>query len=164
MTRAACFFIVALCFIAAYSCKTDERDPCLQPRTTVLRAHSYHHADTGAAINDTLLPNPILHPLTSGTTAYYYGGVKRISSFSLSLSNVADSCTWVIQPDSALALRDTITFYYTRQLRFLSNACGYTNFYNLLRIVATAHALDSAIIAHSDVTSDANVEHLKLYY
>src|SRR4051812_6872619 len=123
MTRAACLTLIALCFIAAYSCKTEERDPCLQPRTTVLRAHSYHHADTGSAVSDTLLPNPILRPLTGGTIIYYYGGVKRVSNFSLSLSNVVDSCTWVIQPDSAVALRDTITFYYNRQLRFLSNAC-----------------------------------------
>jgi hypothetical protein len=164
MTKAAYLLLIALSFIAAYSCKTDERDPCLQPRTVVLRAHSYHHADTGTAISDTLLPNPILQPLTGGTTLYYYGGVKRIANLSLSLSNVVDSCTWVIQPDSAIALSDTLTFYYTRQLRFLSNACGYTNFYNILRVATTTHALDSAIIAHSDVTSDANVEHLKLYY
>jgi hypothetical protein len=150
--------------LAAWSCKKETRDPCEQPRTTVVRVHTYRHADTGTAVIDTLLPNPILVPLTGGTTLYYYGGVKRISTFALTLSNVADSSRWMIWPDSANSTRDTVTIYYSRQPRFLSNACGYTNFYNLQRVVTTQHALDSIIIARGDVTTDANVEHLKFYY
>jgi hypothetical protein len=164
MTRYAPIIIVLLGIAAVYSCKKEERDPCNQPRTIVMRAHAYRHADTGTAIRDTALPNPVLLPITGGLTQYYFGGVKRITQFTLSLSNIADSATWVIRPDSASFLQDTLTFYYERQLRFLSNACGYTNFYQLQRIQSTTNVLDSVIIARPDVTNDANVEHLKLYY
>lgn len=164
MTKWVFTALLVLSFVAVFSCKKEERDPCLQPRTILLRAHAYHHADTGTRVLDTLLPNPVLKPLTNGAVQYYFGGVKRISQLSFLLSNLADSSTWVIQPDSATGLEDTLTFYYQRQLHFLSNACGYTNFYNLQRVIATRHALDSVIMAHSDVTTDANVEHLKLYY
>ncbi len=146
------------------ACKKDERDPCLQPVTTVLRAHTYHHADTGAATPDTLLPNPVFIPLTGGSVLYYYGGQKRISQFGLSLSKAYDSCSWIIRPDSAVTLQDTLTFYYERQLRFLSNSCGYTNYFNLNRVTTTHNGLDSAIINRADVTADVNVLHLKLYY
>lgn len=150
--------------LLAYGCKKQERDPCLQPRSTFLRVHAYRHADTGVALFDTLLPNPILMPLTGGGTQYYYGGVKRIATFALTLSQVADSSRWIIRPDSANPLQDTLTFYYDRQLRFLSNACGYTHFYDLKRVVSTTNALDSALIQRGDITTDANVEHLKLIY
>jgi hypothetical protein len=156
--------VVVAALLLLHSCTKEERDPCLQPRSTVLRAHAYRHADTGKAVMDTLLPNPLLIPLTGQSTQYVFGGVKRISTFTLSLSNIADSSVWIIRPDSAFLLEDTFTIYYQRQLRFLSNSCGYTNYYNLDSIHFTRHALDSARINHADVTTDANVEHLKLFY
>lgn len=156
--------IVLFCFAAAIGCQKEERDPCLQPRTALVRAHAYRHEDTGTAIRDTFLSNPLLLPLTGGSTQYYFGGVKRIAILNFSLSDVADSSRWIIRPDSAVALEDTLTFYYDRQLRFLSNACGYTNYYNIRRVAATRHVLDSAIVARQDVTSDVNVDHLRLYY
>ncbi len=150
--------------VVAIGCSKEERDPCLQPRTTVMRVHTYRHADTGTAILDTPLANPVFLPLSGGSVPYYYGGQKRISQFGLSLSQVADSSRWIIRPDSAFALQDTLTIFYERQLRFLSNACGYTHFYNLSRVSTTHNAIDSAIINRGDVTTDANVLHLKIYY
>ncbi len=165
MTKQAYLFVaIAGIVMLLHSCTKDERDPCLQPRTTVVRAHAYRHADTGKAILDTLLPNLQLRPQTGQAIQYAFGGQKRISSFTLSLSNIADSSIWIIRPDSAIALEDTFTIFYERQLRFLSNSCGYTNYYNLDSLHFTRHALDSATINIADVTSDANVIHLKLYY
>lgn len=159
---------VLLCTVSAcillYSCSKEERAPCLQPRTTVLLARSYHHADTGNAIRDTSLPNPQLRPLTDGLTQYIFGGQKRISAFTFTLSNIADSSRWIIRPDSAFAIEDTLTFRYQRQLRFLSNSCGYTNYYNLLGASTTTNAIDSVIIKRPDITSDANVVNLNIYY
>jgi hypothetical protein len=162
--QVALFAAIAGVMMLLHSCTKDDRDPCLQPRTTVVRAHAYRHADTGKAILDTLLPNIQLRPQTGQAIQYAFGGLKRISSFTLSLSNLADSSVWIIRPDSATALEDTFTIYYQRQLRFLSNSCGYTNFYNLDSLHYTRHALDSARINKADVTSDANVIHVKLFY
>ena len=156
--------LISLALTGSVGCSKEERDPCLQPRTTVMRVHSYRHADTGSAILDTALIKPLFLPLTDGGVQYYYGLATRSADFSLSLSQVADSSRWVIRPDSAADVQDTLTIFYQRQLRFLSNACGYTNFYNLDRVSTTHYAIDSAIINRSDVTNDANVLHLKLYY
>jgi len=147
----------------AQSCTKDEREPCLQPRTTVLRAQTIHPADTGTARPDTVLPNPQLRPLTGLAQQYIFSG-KRLSNFTFTLSNVADSSRWILRPDSALALEDTLTFYYQRQLRFLSNACGYTNFYNLDRVATTRHVIDSVFIMRADITTDANVLNLRLLF
>ncbi len=164
MIKAVLALSVALLFLLlVQSCSKEDRDPCLQPKATVLRARTMRHADTGAAIMDTLLPNPQLRPL-SDATQYVFGGVRRLSRFSFSLSNVADSSRWVIRPDSAVAVEDTLTFHYQRQLRFLSNACGYTNFYNLQGVTATYHAIDSIRIVRPDITTDANVENLRIFY
>ncbi len=150
--------------LAASGCGKENRDPCLQPRQTLMRAHAYHHADSTGALADTLLPAPMLIPLTGQTTTYYYLGTPRSSQLSFTLSGVADSSRWVIVPDTASSLSDTLTVFYDRQLRFLSNACGYTYFFNLKELSYTRHGLDSAFIMHADVTTDANVEHLKLIY
>ncbi len=148
----------------ALACNKEARDPCLQPRQTLMRAHAYHHADTGSAMLDTLLPAPLLIPLSGLPVQYEYLATPRSSQFSFTLSGVADSSRWVIRPDTASMIQDTFTVFYDRQLRFLSNACGYTYFFNLKQITYTRHALDSAVIIHNDVTTDANVEHLNLFY
>ena len=154
----------ALAILIVQSCSKEARDPCLQPRTTVLRARTIHRADTGTATPDTLLPNPQLRPLTFDTVQYVFGGIKRIANFTFSLSNVSDSSRWVLRPDSAVALEDTLTFYYQRQLHFLSNACGYTNFYNLDSVKTTRHAMDSVQVMRPDITTDVNVENLRIFY
>ncbi len=165
MIKVSLFLAGMICAIMVLqSCTKEEREPCLQPRTTVLRAHTVRRADTGSALKDTLLPNPQLLPLNGGSVQYVFGGIKRLRNFTFSLSNVADSSRWVLRPDSAVAVQDTLTFYYQRQLRFLSNACGYTNFYNLQRVTTTRHAINEAIIVRPDITTDANVENLRIIY
>lgn len=163
MNKAALSILTAL-LLTALACSKQERDPCLQPRQALMRAHAYRHADTGSAILDTLLPAPVLIPLSGQPVQYYYFSTPRSAQLSFTLSGAADSSRWVIRPDTASLLADTFTVFYDRQLRFLSNACGYTHFFSLKQIVYTTHALDSAIISNADVTTDANVEHLKLYY
>ena len=159
-----CRFAILVCYAAALaSCTKEERDPCLQPRTTLLRAHTVRHDTSGAQV-DTLLPNPLLLPLSPGGIKYQYGGVRRTAFLSFSLSNVDSSCAWIVRPDSAFFLQDTLTFFYDRQLRFLSNSCGYTYFYNIQRITTTTNLIDSAILLRPDVTTDVNIENLRLVF
>lgn len=160
--------IIALGVTAAmlilHSCSKDERDPCLQPQTTVLVAHAVRHADTGVALVDTALPNPLFQPLTDQPNQYFYGGSKQLIRLTFSLSGVADSSRWMLRPDSAIGLQDTLTFYYQRQLHFLSNACGYTHYYYIDSVKTTRNAIDSVQIERADITNDANVENLKIIF
>lgn len=144
--------------------KIEEREPCLQPRTVRLRAGAYHRAaDTGTAITDTALPLAIFFPI-GGQTGFSFSAQRK---FSLFLSPHADSCQYVLLTDTAqnAALRDTLTFRYTRITQFLSNACGYTYFFTLDTVLATTNRLDSVRTTNAEVTNDVNApEHLRIFY
>jgi len=155
-------FVSAACFI---SC-TQQRDPCLQPRTMQLNIHTYQKADT--ATLDTVLPHPFIAAID------FTDSIKVVSDtgtgnqrFGIYLSPRVDSARWLIWPDAANSDpgdADTITFYYSKSLQFLSTACGYTYFYNLKSVHTTNNSIDSVVITTYDVNSDASKEHLKIYY
>jgi len=158
--------LLALCaFLAIESCETAD-NPCLQPRLTLLRAGAYKRAaDTGTAVLDSALPNPIFIALTTFTTNNIFIQKTGTNKFGFQLSDLSDTCRWVIRPDSATFVQDTLTFIYQRQLHFISNVCGYTYYYNLTQpVLTTHHAIDSVRINNNDITSNASVEHLKIYY
>lgn len=153
------FFVVAS--ILAASCSMD-RDPCLQPVTTSMRLGAYRVIDSNKAVIDSFLPKPIWIAIDSDRGMQF---ADRTAKFSLQLSSVTDSCRYAIQPDSALAFFDTLTFYYDRHLQFLSNSCGYTYYYSLKSIRTTYHQVDSVKISNTDVNSDANSrEHVQIYF
>jgi hypothetical protein len=143
------------------SCQT-ERAPCLQPIEVNLRFGCYQRNDTTPTLSAVVLPNAILNPVDSPKTWMEYS--KNVSALYLTLSPHADSCRWYLQPDSAIALRDTMVFYYQTQLHFISNACGYTFFYTLDSLHITRHFLDTAYININTVSDNANEEHVKLLF
>ena len=146
------------------SCETD-RDPCLQPKTTLLRAGAYKRVtDTGTAVIDTALPSPVFTALNDSSQNNSFILLSNRNKFSFQLSDVSDTCRWVLRPDTLSQVRDTLTFYYRRQPRFLSNACGYTFYYNLDSVISTHYAIDSINIPSKDVTSNAGTEHIRIYF
>lgn len=159
--------VISACALAQAACDT-ERDPCLEPVTVALTMHTYRRADTGTTIIDTSFANALFAPLDSEKVVYQ---VKSVPVYRITLSPVADSCRWYLQPDSAQRRkRDTLTFFYRRRLQFLSNACGYTYYYSVdsvrstVRAFAdTVHAIDSVRLANGDVNGKADVTHLKIY-
>lgn len=162
----------AMAAILALSCET-ERDPCLEPKYVYVNAHFLVKA-TDTTFTDTVFANMLFNPVDNmnlftdtGVNSRYAGNL-----FSFRLSPVADSCRYYLVPDSAANdKRDTITFYYTRDLRFLSNACGYTYYFNIDNVRAkyrgitdTLHSIDSIVIVDRTVKGDANTEHIKFYF
>lgn len=148
------------------SCET-ERDPCLLPRTSLFRANAYTRTggDTSAAgLRDTFLPSPVFTALTAYTPNNSFIQLGTRNKFAFQLSDLNDSCRWVLQPDTLSTVRDTLTFYYRRQLSFLSNACGYTYFYNIDSVTTSRNAIDSIRLGSRDVTSNASVENLRIYF
>jgi hypothetical protein len=137
------------------------RDPCLQPTTVPLRIIAKKAISDTTSV-DTLLPHPYWFTVDSLDTIKY--GIK-VSRFSLQLSPVSDSCRFALQPDSAVALRDTISFYYVRRLQFISNECGFTHFYTLQSIKTTNHLIDSIRINNADVNQTASSpDHVQIFF
>lgn len=147
---------------------TQERQPCLTPKIASLNMRFVHFtADT--AINnfnnaqDSALPRAQFIAMTgSGLEGKQY--IAPTAYITLSLSPVADSCQWMVRADTVSTRPfDTMTFYYQRQLTFLSNACGFTNFYGIDSVKTTHSGIDSVIITSRSVTNDVNTKQLKIY-
>ncbi|GAA4460467.1 hypothetical protein GCM10023093_03150 [Nemorincola caseinilytica] len=146
--------------VSLYSC-TQERQPCLTPRSASLRMRMVRKVTDSLTI-DTATPNPFFRAVAAGGQQGYLYTSR--SSFALSLSPVADTSMWLYSPDTAAGtLTDTIIFRYERQLQFISNACGYTYYYDLRSAATTSHTIDSVQIINSSVTSDASKNHIQVY-
>lgn len=151
---------VIVLMVAASAC-TQERLPCLTPKTASLKVRAVRKVNDTAVI-DTSMPATIWVAIADSKNAWYlYTGS---SSFTLSLSPVRDTAMWLLVSDTvASAPIDTVIFRYDRQLQFLSNACGYTYYYNINSVSTTNHIIDSFLITDRSVTSNVNTSHLKVY-
>src|ERR1044072_2234016 len=122
-------FVVVVFAIAAC---TQQRSPCYEPKIVTVALGTYKMVDTSSV--DTSLPNPIVGCLDTNLQLQ----ISAKNKFSLIFSPFQDSIRWYIQADSIRfvdspifipEMIDTLTFYYDKQLTFISNACGYTYYY-----------------------------------
>lgn len=158
--------LALLCVVALWACR-QERQPCLTPKTASLLLETMHKAtDTTTIFTDTILPAAVFTPFTidpANRSSFLY---SKAAVYGLSLSPDTTVCSWFFTTDSGNVRRniiDTISFYYTRQLQFISNACGYTYFYNLDSARSTHLMIDSMHIINSSVTNNVNTRHLQVY-
>jgi hypothetical protein len=155
--------LLACCVTAWLSC-TQTRQPCLTPKTAGLNVECVHLVtDTSTVPVDTVLQAAVFIALTDSAKVEVIDSLYN-SLFTLSLSPVASSCKYMIATDTlSSSLYDTLTFFYQRNLQFLSNACGYTYFYYLDSVHTSHFNIDSVIIANASVTNNVNTEHVKIY-
>ena len=159
-TKIALLIIIIAAVVTG--CNSGDDSPCLLPQTTYLRIGTYQNSDTSNAIFDTALPKPVWIAIDSGVIIQY---AAKSNKFALTLSPLADSCRYVLQPDSAIQSYDTLVFYYEKNEQFLSTACGYTYFYNLLSLKTSFNNIDSAVIKNPVVNNDVNTqEHLQIFF
>jgi Family of unknown function (DUF6452) len=153
-------FVLCLGLLAG-SC-TQVRQPCLTPGIASFNIVCVHMpTDTSTVAVDTALPAAVFTSLTqTGPIGVIY---PQESSFTLSLASVADSCQWLISTDSLKYTPDTLSFYYRRQVTFLSNACGYTCYFHLDSFHTSHHNIDSALILNPSVTNNVNLTHFKIF-
>ena len=160
-------FATLICSLCFMSC-TQDRQPCLQPKQQRLLAGMYHASDSAGIVTITSinLASPIICTIGAvNNETIYYGSISAGHTYALYLSSTADSCLYYIKPDTgSVTLFDTLSFYYQRQLNFLSNACGYTYFYNIDHVNTTNHNIDSLVLKNTLVSTNVNVEHLKIYF
>ena len=153
--------LIALYGIVWMGC-TQQRQPCLTPKQAILNVECMHLAsDTSTVFVDTALPHGVFLALTDlGTKGGYY---PQQAIFTLSLSPDTTFCKWLFRTDTSGNNFDTITFYYKRNLQFLSNACGYADFYTLTSVNAKGTMIDSAHIINYSVTNDVNTKHVQIF-
>ncbi len=161
MTKRYALAMLGFCWALA-AC-TQERQPCLTPKIATLLMKSMRPAANGAVV-DTALPAAVLIPLNGGAdlVGQFFG---RTSNFSLSLSPVADSCRWILLADTASTggLQDTLTFTYSKERTFLSNACGYAYVYQLTNVTSSNNMVDSLKVNNTLVNNNVNTTHVQVY-
>ncbi len=153
--------IIALIMVAWAGC-TTERQPCLTPKTASLNLVCMHlPTDTATLFIDTAIPSAVFIALTKTKEV---GTIFPLqSNFTLSLSPDTTFCQWRFTTDSTNTKYDTLSFYYQRNLQFLSNACGYAYFYTLDSVRTTHLIIDSLLITNTSVTNNVNTQHLQVY-
>lgn len=164
--------LVVICGITGMGCK-QQRTPCLTSKAAPLTLETMHITYAGdTAFVDTALATAVFVALTNTRdTGLEY--LQQQSVFNISLSPDTNYCRWLFTSDTSAGNRnfDTLTFFYRRDLQFLSNACGYTYFYSLDSVHVTHYSLltpqfviDSVSISNASVTNNANTtKNLRIY-
>jgi hypothetical protein len=156
------YFLTMLALVAVVLAACNkEREPCLTLKTAQLNINTVQFRDTSRNATDTALRSAVFGALTDrGVQAVRY--LSASANFTISLSPGSDTCTWLIATDTT-ATYDTLQFYYARNLKFISNACGYTYFYSVSAVTTTHNSIDSVIITDPAVTNNVNSKNLRIF-
>ena len=154
--------LFALCVVGWVAC-TQQRDPCYTPESASLIIDMQHLVtDTSTVFVDTALPAAVFEPL-SNTAQNQLTVYPQQANFTISLSPDSTVCQWAFTTDTVGTLIDTLTFYYQRKLQFISNACGYTYFYNIDSVHFTHYKnIDSIHILNPAVTNNVNTTTMQI--
>jgi hypothetical protein len=155
--------IIALPGVLWLSC-TQERQICLTPKIVNLRAEFMRKATATADFSDSALPSGRFIALTNNGPQGFQSRQQSATAL-FSLSPDTNFCQWAYRTDSnSSTVFDTLSFYYRRQLHFISNACGYTYFYTLDSAHTTHIFTDSLRVVNSSITNDVTTpNHLQVY-
>ncbi len=162
-------FVVFVCITMLSAC-TQQRTPCYEPKIVPVSIGTYRMSDTVAV--DTALPFPRFYCLDTALEQ----SISAKNKFSALLSPFLDSTRWVLIPDlidptdtldtteTLVQFYDTVVFYHTRKMQFISNACGYVFYYDLTNVRTTKNSIDSIILLNNSVDNNADAEHIKIFY
>lgn len=157
MIRFLVFFCLAVAFL---SCEKESlRGVCLEPRNVAMRIQCVQRIDTNT--RDTALRSPILVPVGGKGAIQYKSPTVFLQAFP---SPLTDSCRYIVFPDSVQSVADTLLLTYTRQLHFISTACGFTHHFELKSASASNAFIDSVRITNPLIDNNANsTPHLRMY-
>lgn len=152
--------LLLLCAGLWGACKR-ERQPCLTPRIATVKTRMVRLAADNKVVDSPLRAAGFLPDSDIDTTARFY---SKSSTFTLTLSQIADESRWFVAADTAPGSPiDTIDFRYSRKLNFISNACGYNYLFTLLAVTSTHNFIDSIKIEDANVSNDAGKNNIQVY-
>lgn len=160
------------------SCESKEPG-CYQP-TTVSMVCGFQKRDT-QIVKDTVTINPLVMvdrityrfsdsvmpapqmKVLKEKIPLSVNGNKGSTQLGIAFNQANDSITYTFRPDTNIAVFDTITFFYTSTLHFISNNCGYNYYFNITNVKHTTNMLDSLGYVNRNVT-DANKRNIQFYF
>src|SRR5690606_9680785 len=101
-----------------------------------------------------------------GTTAFSVIAGESVSSISLLLNPNESSTRYLLSYDSTSTEIDTLIINHENTPVFISNECGFTNFYNIKEVSISSSGLDSMHTRDGEVTLDNsnNKRHISFYF
>lgn len=179
-TRAiACILFPLICLFGLASCEKDGPQ-CYEP-TIVRAAVAFIVIDTqtvktsvdSITQKDTLVYRfkdssmlPSEMKILNETLPYrVISTEKDLNVMHVAFNPDKDSTSYTFRADTtASSLRDTITFFYSPVVHFISNSCGYNYYYNINNVKFTRNLFDSVAIVNSNVTNNIKDRHVQLYF
>jgi len=122
------------------------------------------HIDTSVvSFKDTGLAAPAMFSLDMPQNIISYGG-RNSTMIGIPFEPNIPSMRYVIQFDTTTAVYDTITYYYKTSNHFISNACGFTNYFHIDSIHITKNILDSSVLQKKDIVSGNDIQVLLYFF
>jgi Family of unknown function (DUF6452) len=141
------------------SCK--QKQVCLIPQGVSCQG-AFFQKDSADNLKDSLLQGANI--FFQGKDSIYLYKVIKSNRFSLPPSITSDSTQFIFQSDSSTtnpSTIDTINLFYTRELKFISVACGFQTEFTLTKISHTKNVIDSTIIAVPKIDANVNTQHIQ---
>lgn len=172
------FIMILLGCLGWASCEPKEPE-CYQPvnvtlisgfvgRDTVRIVDSATNTDTfQLQYTPRRLLSPGMYALDVDSLYSVIGSANGEDRLSVPLNPRSDSMRYRFMADtSRKAAADTLTFYYTSSVHFISNDCGYTNYYQLDSVHTTKNVVDSIALVNNAVTNNQTnqARHVQLYF
>lgn len=169
--------LMILCFISFFSACEKEGPDCLQPNQVLLRvsfkAKAIDRLDTLIdsvlvdttiiRYKDTFFNSPIMISIDMPQNVISFGSPNS-NFLGIPLNPDSNRISYALQYDTTKNEFDTLTYFYHSSVHFISNACGFTHYYQLDSLQTTHHLIDSTVISQREVTDKASDRHINLYF
>jgi hypothetical protein len=154
--------ITLLVIFTLFSCMSEEY--CTKDLQAEMNIGFYSLEENDAAVSFS-----ILNVYGYQNDSLINADTTSVSKINLPLSNSSDTSTFIFtwtvvdysQTDSTGFITDTLNIYYSRELNFVSTACGFMYNYRLNNFNYTNHIIDSIIFANT-LVSNFDEEHLQI--
>ncbi len=153
----------SLCALLAltWGCATDE---CLQNKNALPLAGFYDTAQPDRKISVDSLE---VYGVNAPGDSVLFPGTQVISQLYLPFRLDSDTTRYVFRylqkSLQALDIRDTVTFVYSREPRFVSSACGVSYVFGIEEIKSTGVIIDSVRCPMHEINS-MDTENLHIYF
>lgn len=158
----AIIMIMASVFAFLTGCATDE---CYDNRNALPFAGFYGVVD--GKMNPINIESLVIFGLGAPGDSILADGNRTISNVYLPFRIDSDTTSYVFRigdsEELSRALTDTVTFIYSREVRFVSSACGASYVFDIQKIKNSGVLIDSVVVPEGKITN-ANRENIAIYF
>jgi hypothetical protein len=149
--------LLFLCFVFFVLFSSCQDDPC-DEKIESLVGINFRTIDSTGNDTDTLLPSLAIYSPENNNTLLR-DTATDVNETTLPLAPSKDMSTFVLSFDS---VTDTLYFYYQRDIKLVSQDCGFRTIFHLDSIHYSHSAIDSLQIIDKTVNS-ADAKHLEIF-